>query len=207
MNNIEWKYGKKGRRNLIYGVGVNDAKYKTQYKQDGKIIRCPYYVVWSGMLRRCYSDKFKLDRPTYKECYVCDDWKVFSSFKLWMSGQDWEGNQLDKDILRKGNKIYSPDFCVFVPALINSFVISNNANRGEFPVGVTWCGYHGKYKASCSNPFTKKGESLGFFESPNLAHDAWLKRKAEHAEALSKTIKNERVSTALISYFKGGLHV
>lgn len=203
MNNIEWKDGKRGRRNLIYGVGLNDATYKTQYKVDGKVVRCPYYVTWSAMLRRCYSEKFKLSKPTYNDCCVCEDWKVFSVFKSWMIKQDWQGNQLDKDILRKGNKVYSPEFCVFVPALINSFFIANDANRGELPIGVSWCDYHMKYKSSCSNPFTKKGDSLGFFDSPHEAHKAWMKRKHEHAVRLAETVNDERVASALINRFRG----
>jgi len=200
---IEWQEGKKGRRSLIYGVGLNDATYKTQYKLDGKIIRCPYYVAWSGMMRRCYSEKFKLSRPTYNGCYVCDEWKVFSSFKSWMIEQDWEGKQLDKDILFKGNKAYSPEFCVFVPALINSFIIANDANRGELPVGVTWCDYHKKYKSSCSNPFTKKVESLGFFDSADEAYRAWVKRKHNHAVVLAGTVSEDKIAKALINRFKG----
>lgn len=200
--NIEWKEGKKGRRSLIYGVGLNDDTYKTQYKLDGKIIRCPYYVTWSGMLRRCYSENFKLSRPTYNGCYVCDEWKVFSSFKSWMMDRDWEGKQLDKDILCKGNKVYSPDFCVFVPALINSFIIANDANRGEFPVGVTWCDWNKKYKSSCSNPFTKKGENLGFFDSADEAHMAWSRRKYEHAVLLASTVSEDKIAKALINRFK-----
>lgn len=35
-----------------------------------------------------------------------------------------EGWHLDKDILLKGNKVYSPETCAFVPAKINSLLIS-----------------------------------------------------------------------------------
>ena len=109
---------------LVYGVGINDADYRVQEKitvvdEDGKkkqklVWICPFYEKWKPMLRRCYSAKYQEVRPTYIGCSVSEDWLRFSTFKAWMAAQDWEGMEIDKDILFPNNKIYSPETCVFI---------------------------------------------------------------------------------------------
>ena len=95
---------------LVCGVGVNDLRF---IKADrGMKNRCPFYPRWRGMLQRCYCSMEY--RPTYKECFVCEDWLIFSNFKEWMKTQDWKDKHLDKDILKPGNKVYSLDTCCFV---------------------------------------------------------------------------------------------
>ena len=123
---------------LVYGVGINDAIYTTQPMINGKQVVCPYYRTWKDMIRRCYSTKYYDKRPTYEGCSVADEWLVFSKFKAWMETQDWEGNQLDKDILLQGNRIYSKDTCAFVSGSVNSFVLNNQAIRGEYKIGVSY---------------------------------------------------------------------
>ena len=172
------------RNNLIYGVGINDADYtinKCINTVDGGKInwRCHYYDTWKGMLRRCYSSKFHQKRPSYIGCSVCDEWLTFSNFKAWMELQDWEGKQLDKDLLKEGNKVYSPEHCIFVDSKINTFVIDRGNDRGECMIGVNWHKRHGKYISKCSNPFTGKREHLGLFNNELDAHLAWKARKHE----------------------------
>ena len=55
-------------RNLVFGVGINDANYVTQPGTHNKQSKCPYYSIWKDMLKRCYSSKYLLKRPTYKGC-------------------------------------------------------------------------------------------------------------------------------------------
>jgi len=42
----------------------------------------------------------------------------------------------DKDILVIGNKVYSPETCIFVTREVNALLNRNKAARGEFPQGV-----------------------------------------------------------------------
>ena len=88
------------------------------------------------MLARCYSAKFQEHCPTYTGCTVAEDWLKFSNFKDWMEKQQWEGKQLDKDILFEGNKVYGPDTCVFVSPMVNTFTIDSGAARGKWLIGV-----------------------------------------------------------------------
>ena len=192
------------RNRLIQGVGVNDADYNVTKHTivDGnyKIIwRCPYYRTWASMLNRSYSKKFQLRNGTYRGCSVCDQWLIFSNFKSWMETQDWEDKQLDKDLLKEGNRVYCPEYCIFVDSKINTFVLDSCAARGQYMLGVSWDKCGNKYQSHCSNPFSGKYERLGRFTTELEAHLAWKTRKHELACLLadSEYCTDPRLAEAL----------
>lgn len=196
---------KKDRRSgLVYGVGINDADYDvvTRYfdveRGKGAMRRCPFYTKWVAMLARGYSSLFHSKHPTYLDCMVCDEWLTFSNFKSWMELQDWEGKHLDKDVLSRGNKIYSPDTCVFVDAKVNNFLTESDASRGDYPIGVNLDKATGKYKAQCYDVTTGKKQYLGLFDSPNKAHETWLAFKLSQAKILAAAQTDRRVAEALV---------
>ena len=173
-----------GSRGIVAGVGINDADYVVQKNENivlnGKtktkvVWRCPYYRVWCNMITRCYNKNSKLKYPSYKDCYVCDEWLTFSNFKSWMGQQDWEGKELDKDILFKGNKVYSPDTCIFVSRKLNTLLISSSPTRGKYPLGVSYhkrdCNYH----VRCC--LDGKITHCGVFDNPEDAHKVWQQNK------------------------------
>lgn len=178
---------------LVHGIGINDADYVVQVKEtvgyvDGtqkqKLIwLCPFYSTWKSMLRRAYSNKYKENRPTYQEVSVCQEWLTFSKFKAWMETQDWEGKQLDKDILVEWNKLYSPETCVFVSGNVNSFILNTEACRGEYPIGVCWDKQKRKFRAQISK-LKGKQRFIGYFDTQQEAHLAWAKAKRELLEQL-----------------------
>lgn len=150
-------------RKLVRGVGVNDADYVVQRNEtvvvNGKrklklVWVCLYYKTWTNMINRCYSTKFQERQPTYIGCTVSKEWLTFSNFRSWMEKQDFANKQLDKDLLFEGNKIYSPETCVFVSGMVNSFANDQGAARGDCLVGVCWRKGMSKYKSQCGNPFT-----------------------------------------------------
>ena len=197
---------------LVYGVGINDADYAVEKKEEigyvnGKrkwkrVWYCPYYRAWVSMLARCYSENLQDRYPTYKGCSVSEEWLRFSNFRRWMEKQDWEGKQLDKDLLLEGNKVYSAEACVFVTQTVNSFTIGCGSARGEWLIGVYWNKEKNKFKSGCRNPFTKKQEHLGYFTCEQEAHEAWIKRKLELAYELAAIQTDERVAKALISRYE-----
>ena len=184
-------------KKLVYGVGINDVDYAVQPVVDGKQVKCPCYVTWKEMLRRCYDHKWQERNPAYKGCSVHPEWLSFVNFRKWVLTQDWEGKQLDKDLLLKGNKVYSPSTCVFVDNMTNTFTNDQVRSRGDYPLGVSFHKSLGKFAAMCRNPFTKKREHLGVFHCPNQAHLAWKARKHELACQLANLQTDPRVAEAL----------
>lgn len=188
------------------GVGLTDADYAVtrRVKEGGKrkiVWICPYYRTWSSMLQRCYSGKFAARCPTYADCEVCDEWLTFSTFKSWMEAQDWEGMQLDKDLLLPGNRVYSPGTCVFVSGPMNLFLTDHGSARGEWPIGVAVALRPDRFVAHCNNPFTRKLEHLGVYSTPEEAHEAWRKRKHELACQYADMQTDTRIAQALRSRF------
>ena len=192
---------------LVFGVGVNDLPYMTQVKEElpkngGKRVRksvfiCKYYAAWKSMLQRCYSKKLLESYPSYIGTSVCSEWLSASAFKKWMEQQDWHGKSLDKDIIAPGSKLYSPETCAFVLEATNLFVTARDASRGDCPIGVSLFKHTGKYRAQCKNLFTGKNENLGYFSTPEEAHEAWRKCKHELAQLVAATESDMRVVEAL----------
>lgn len=95
----------------VCGVGyVGEGRFKPSI--DGK--QTKIYSTWSSMITRCYNKNNQTRQPTYIGCSVCEEWHNFQNFAKWMNEMDYEGKQLDKDIKIKGNKVYSPNTCMFV---------------------------------------------------------------------------------------------
>jgi hypothetical protein len=126
----------KSKQKLVYGVGTNDLTYKENEEA---------YQKWSNMLKRCYHQTTQQKQLTYIGCSVCDEWKVFSNFKAWFDIHSSPDQELDKDILIRGNKIYGPAYCKFVPKKINILLSSNL--KGTFMQGVTFDRKRNKYVA------------------------------------------------------------
>ena len=94
-------------------------------------VKIESYKVWYAMLQRCYSECYK-NKPTYIDCSVCEEWLCYENFKKWYDKNYYrvenEIMNLDKDILVKGNKIYSPETCCFVPKRLNVLFV-NTTNK------------------------------------------------------------------------------
>ena len=177
----------KGRiRKPLFGVGTNDADYVTTPTVDGVSLRDPAYRAWVNMLIRAYDPKFHDKHPTYSDVTVCKEWHSFSAFRAWWLDNYKEGFSLDKDLLVPGNREYGPDACVYVPQWLNNFTIDRGAGRGELPIGVCLNKLAGKYQSNCSNPITGKNHNLGYFTTPEEAHEAWLDFKLSIADRLKK---------------------
>lgn len=171
---------KSEKRTAIYGVGVNDCF-------DELAENIWSYGIWFDMLRRCYSDKLHAKRPTYKGCTVCDEWLTFSNFRKWAENPDngySKGYHLDKDILTKGNKTYSPENCCFVPSSLNSITTTSATLRGELPIGVSKAG--NRYRVRFS--FADKLVNLGCFGDPIEAFNAYKEAKEHNIKELADAL-------------------
>lgn len=139
----------------VYNIGyIGEGKYS---KENNELI----YRKWRAMLERCYSKKLHDKYPTYIGCSVCEEWKCFQNFAKWYEENYYEvpntkWMDLDKDILIKRNKIYSPETCIFVPHEINVIFTKADQNRGDLPIGVYWDNYHKKFVMN----FSLKGKNI-----------------------------------------------
>ena len=157
---------KKGRFGLGY-MGEGDFK-----SSNGKKTSLVYYT-WSGMMERGYCDKLKNKYPTYKDCTVCEEWHNFQVFAKWYTEHECFGlgYELDKDILVKGNKIYSPETCCLVPNKINLLFNTCEKRRGLYPLGV---GYNKGKKAFCASVRDNgKLIDLGTYRTPEEASEVY----------------------------------
>lgn len=162
----------------VYGVGMVGTKYPRSI--NCKNIR--EYDIWNNILERSYSPKYKKRQPSYGEVTCCEEWLNYENFYEWLHSQPnfekWRENKrwaIDKDILNKGNKVYSPKNCCLIPQSVNCLFLKREAQRGNLPIGVRKVG--NMYEATCSNPFTKKNEKLGKYNSVEEAFDAYKQYK------------------------------
>ncbi len=184
-------------RKPVYGVGINDADYKIRQEINEKNILCQFYKTWKGMIQRCYDHNSQVKQPTYIGCTVCNEWLKFSNFKRWMEKQDWQGKEIDKDILVCGNKVYSPNNCMFVPKKINGMLIDRGAARGKYPQGVFWKKDHNKFTATLS--CYGKNRHLGYYDTIREAQIAYWKAKIDHIIDVANK-QNETLRMALLNW-------
>ena len=164
MGTIKDPYHKSVYNNGYIGCGkYNTRGYGSKHNR--------IYVTWTSMLQICYSDKYQERQTAYRGCTVCIEWLNFQNFAKWYEENYYEipGEimELDKDILYKDNKIYSPDTCCFVPQSINLLFVRRNKSKEGYPPGITY--QNDKYIIDCSlfnNEYYK-------IESHNTLFDAF----------------------------------
>ncbi len=203
---------------LLHGFGLADVEYRLQEKviitdEYGKrkqktLWRCPYYTKWSAMIERCYCSKFLAKWPTYIGCSVTSEWKSLSNFIRWVDSQpnkDWQSCNLDKDLLVKDNRVYSPENCVFVSPALNMFLTESTKSRGQFSIGVTYHKRDKVFEAKCQNPFgtsPDEGRYLGRFLTEQEAHIAWKLKKHEYACIYADMQDDPLIAEALRTRYK-----
>lgn len=192
------------KRKPRYGVGINDAHYTTTPTVDGARLWDPAYSAWVNMVRRAYDPKYHARYQTYVGVTVCKEWHSFSAFRTWWIANYRDDGHLDKDLLVVGNREYSPWSCLYVPQWLNTFTTDSRASRGEFPIGVCLHKRTGRYRSQCHNPITGKDIELGYFTTPESAHDAWRRYKLELAEQLKPEMEaiDQRVYPNIVTIVK-----
>lgn len=178
----------KSNKKLLYGVGFNGFGNNNDKS----------YTTWTNMFKRCYSEKLR-NQPTYIDCKVDERWFDFNVYLEWFNDNYKDGYQLDKDILIKGNKIYGPDTCCFVPEEINKAFTKSNKIRGKLPIGV--CVFRNKYQTQMS----KFGNKLFFgnYDSIEEAFNVYKQEKEKYIHELAEKWKNqinEKIYLCLINY-------
>jgi len=201
----------------VYGYGYlgtdkNGNVPKTQEIKNGKSISTWEYDKWINMLQRCYDNKLKEKRPTYKDVICSERWLCFAYFledlEILKNEYNWIEDEelgLDKDILNKNNKQYNLENCVLIPSYINSLFTKRNASRGEYPIGVSYRKDIKKYQAQCN--INGKYKNLGFYNTIEQAFNVYkqakeqeVKRIADECVEKGYMIENSRLYKAMIEY-------
>ena len=171
----------------VFEVGIIGSKYSTWINNK----HTKEYGTWCRMLERCYSKKLKEKRPTYENVTCCNEWLLFENFYEWLHKQEnfekWFNGKrwgLDKDILVKKNKVYSPDTCCLVPQNVNVLFTKRESARGNLPIGVSLSGDQTHYVVQFSNPL--KNKTSKYADKCSTINDAFLSYK----KLKEQTIKN-----------------
>lgn len=172
----------------VCGVGMVGCKYPVRLPHGNPIKE---YYTWRGILRRCFDKNSKNKNKAYQDVSCCDEWLLYENFYEWIHKQENFGEWLnsddwaiDKDILVKGNKIYSPQTCCLVPRNVNNLFIKCQNVRGVYPIGVGK--QYKNYTAKCQNPFTGKTEPLGTYETIASAFLAYKFQKESYIKQVAK---------------------
>ena len=186
----------------VCGVGCMGSNLELKASYNGK--KCPIYYAWVRMFERCYSKKFHRINPTYIGCTVSDEFKDYSKWREWYDNYQYkhDGWHLDKDLLFKGNKIYSEDTCVFLPKEINLVLTKCEASRGEYLIGVYWSKTNKAFRARV-NKNKGKQEHLGLFKTETEAFEAYKQAKENYIKELAdkyKDMLDPRAYEALYNY-------
>lgn len=198
MNDINFKPDEWSRRSMkpvMCGIGYRGSE-DIDCKSDA-------YIRWHDMMNRCYNEKFHERQPQYKKCSVCEEWLNFSNFKVWYEENKYgdEPFDLDKDILFKGNTVYSPETCCLVPHIINTVFLNGKQNRGDLPIGV-WYEKDKKYFRS-SMSFLGKQIKLGTFKTVEQAFIRYKEYKEEFIQDLAEQYKGkipQKVYEAMVKW-------
>ena len=196
MSNSAQRYSGHGD---VFGTVADISEISRQYDCN--------YTVWYSMLQRCHNSKIHKQKPTYSGCAISDNFKSLTYFLDWAKQQvghnsrDGEGRKfnLDKDILIKGNKVYSEDTCCFVPMEINVLFGSSRATRGANPIGV----YYDKVRENYQAYVRVNGKkcALGRYTTSEEAFYAYKKAKEAHIKDVANKWKEQidiRVYNALM---------
>lgn len=151
----------------LYGAGyLGEGKYKCH--ENGVLTN--HYIVWGNMLCRCYYEKNRHLHSSYEGCEVCNEWLNLQNFAEWYYDNIYDAGDggrlhIDKDILFKGNKIYSPENCIMVPQRINMiFMTKAKKKDADLPNTIRRCkkGFKSSYN----------GKALGVFKTLEEAIEA-----------------------------------
>ena len=180
----------------IFGVGFLG---KGIYKANSNKKPTKYYYTWYKMLERCYSEKMQKKFPTYKNCIVSEEWHNFQNFAKWFEenypklkiDDNWH---LDKDLLSSGNKIYSKETCLFLPANVNTFLANSrktDKSTSKF-IGVSYNNKKRKFVAMISFFKENTNKCLGEFKNEieaSKTYDYFRLKQVEKVKEYLRTLK------------------
>lgn len=181
----------------VYGVGfIGDGIHRSSVGRK----HTKEYNIWKSILQRCYDTKSQEKNRTYIGCSVSPVWHNFQNFAEWFNNNYIEGYHIDKDLKIKGNKVYSPETCLFVPRSLNNLFLDRAICRGKYPVGVSFYKREGKFSAEIS--IEGKRRSIGMFSTYEQASVAYQQARSSK---IKRIIESNVYGTYLTQFI--GQHI
>lgn len=161
---------------------------------------------WRHVLERTVSHR---NIQRYEDCSVVEEWYSLQNFAEWLveqkNGLAKEENgrlyHLDKDMVCKGNRVYCPEYCVFLPNEVNCFYTRTEIGNTGYP-GVNYIkpatkGAKEGYIARCHVGKVRK--YLGYYDTAMEAFLQYKKCKEGSAKELASRWEG-KVDDRVIEY-------
>ena len=170
----------------VYNIGYFGIGPYNSRDKNGKQTRC--YKIWKEMIGRCYCSKVsEYNNYGGNGVTVCKEWLNFQNYAKWYYDNCYnESFVVDKDFLVKGNKIYGPNYCCFIPKEINIAITKRAQKRGNTPIGVRI--KNNKIIAQIN--YMNKKKHLGTFSTIEEAFSAYKKEKELYLKEYANKYKN-----------------
>ena len=180
----------------IRGIGyLGEGEYMTNQSLHERRA----FGIWCGMIDRVYNEEKRSKYETYSDCIICDEWQNYQIFREWYDKEFYqvgtERMHLDKDILVKGNKFYSPDTCLIVPQRINMLFLQK-PNKYNLPSGISPMA-NNRYRAEYNG---KKVGNYDTLEEAIQAHDNEKRKAIKKVADEYKQVIPDKVYKALLAW-------
>jgi hypothetical protein len=181
----------------VCGKGyIGEGKYS--YQNDNKVNTV--YDIWKNMLRRCYSDRLRWKYPAYEDSEMIDEWLNLQNFCEWYFDSyydvgDGSRMHIDKDILFKNNKLYSPETCLIVPQRMN-MIFMTKSRKDDLPNGIS-------HNTSGTYASYYNGKRFGTYKTLDEAVEEHNKQKRIHIRQVVEEYGNklpQKVINALLNW-------
>ena len=163
---------------------------------------------WRHVLERTVSNR---EIKGYEDCKIVEEWHNFQNFAEWaIEAKNSEAREengrlyaLDKDMVKEGNRIYCPEFCVFIPNEVNCFhtkkEVGDTGYAGVNRLVGKETSYKTGYIARCNKGSVR--EYLGYYDTPEEAHEVYKMHKVMYARELARKWEG-KIDSRVIEYLE-----
>ena len=143
--------------------------------------------VWQDLIKRAYGKKYIAKYGTYENVSISPEWLDFRNFRDFYKDNFVAGYQLDKDLIKPGNKVYSAKYCVYLPQKLNKMIMSvqNDPIRNDLGVTVKGKRFLASIKAN------GKVKHLSVFDTEKEAHHEYMTAKIKQIETVYALYKQD----------------
>lgn len=174
----------------IFGIGylgLSDGMWDTNKPKAE-------YNTWKNMVERCCVENTKGKfSQKYDKVSCCKEWLCYQTFAEWYKKHIYDvGSErlhLDKDIKYKGNTIYSPYHCIFVPQSINEQFKESSGRKKTVDADLPYTIRRTKTNTN-RYEVSFRGKYLGTYDTVEECINIYLERKRNYILELVNKYEN-----------------